>query len=212
MIIKDFGLSKFIYCSDAGLGSYNNRWFNSIQDRAFIVTQSLNKLPKDVLKIIFENNKINWTSLDGQNKFQSIDNVSDSIDTVYKKIPLTDKQIKVMIDNDKYPTTLRNQTLIVSFSKKYKIYQQRIRLEQFERAKKLIESKSKFHKTNVNDCKRFIKNMSFDKDGELIDNTILELDIDLFNKESKFDGYYCVATNLEDDSEIIIYQSQKMGN
>lgn len=203
-IIKDFGLSKFIYCSDAGLGSYNNRWFNSIQNRAFIVTQSLNKLPKDVLKIIFENNNINWTSLNGQNKFKSLDDVSDSIDTVYKKIPLTDKQIQIMIDNDKYPAELKNQSLIVSFSKKYKMYQQRIRLEQFERAKKLIESKSKFNKTNINDCKRFIKNMSFDKNGELIDNTVLELDIELFNKESKFDGYYCVATNLEDDIETII--------
>lgn len=53
MIIKDFNLSKFIYCSDAGLGSYNNRWFNSIQNRSFIVSQSLKKLPKDVLKIMF---------------------------------------------------------------------------------------------------------------------------------------------------------------
>lgn len=46
-IIKDFELSKFIYCSDAGLASKKNKEFNSIQDRAYIITQSLKKLKKD---------------------------------------------------------------------------------------------------------------------------------------------------------------------
>ena len=50
-IIKDFQLSKFIYCSDAGLASKNNKEFNSIGDRAYIITQSLKKLKKDALLI-----------------------------------------------------------------------------------------------------------------------------------------------------------------
>lgn len=33
-IIKDFNCSEFIFCSDAGLGSANNRAFNSIGNRA----------------------------------------------------------------------------------------------------------------------------------------------------------------------------------
>ena len=33
--------AKFIYCADAGLGSYNIRKFNSMGGRAVIVTQSL---------------------------------------------------------------------------------------------------------------------------------------------------------------------------
>ncbi len=45
-IIKDFELSKFIYCSDAGLASKTNKKFNSIQDRAYIITQSLKKLKR----------------------------------------------------------------------------------------------------------------------------------------------------------------------
>ena len=44
MIERDFGLSKFVYCSDAGLGSYHIRWFNQLRDRSFIVAQSLKKL------------------------------------------------------------------------------------------------------------------------------------------------------------------------
>ena len=43
-IVRDFGLSKFIYCSDAGLGSLSNKKFNSISNRAYIITQSIKKL------------------------------------------------------------------------------------------------------------------------------------------------------------------------
>ncbi len=43
-IIKDFELSKFVVCTDAGLASNENRIFNNIQNRSFIVTQSLKKI------------------------------------------------------------------------------------------------------------------------------------------------------------------------
>ena len=42
-IIRDFELSKFVVCTDAGLASRENRIFNNIQNRSFIVTQSLKK-------------------------------------------------------------------------------------------------------------------------------------------------------------------------
>lgn len=43
-IISDFGLAKFIVCTDAGLASSANRKFNDQKDRAFITTQSIKKL------------------------------------------------------------------------------------------------------------------------------------------------------------------------
>ena len=43
-IIKDFELSKFVVCTDAGLASRENRIFNNIQERSYIVTQSLKKI------------------------------------------------------------------------------------------------------------------------------------------------------------------------
>lgn len=46
-VIKDFGCSEFIFCSDAGLGSRANRRFNSLADRSYVITQSLKKMPKE---------------------------------------------------------------------------------------------------------------------------------------------------------------------
>ena len=46
-VLKDFGCTKFIYCSDAGLGSEAIKRINHAGERSFIVTQSLKKLNKD---------------------------------------------------------------------------------------------------------------------------------------------------------------------
>ena len=52
-VLKMLENSKFIYCADAGLGSYNIRKFNSMGGRAFIVTQSVKKLSDTLKKAVF---------------------------------------------------------------------------------------------------------------------------------------------------------------
>ena len=47
-IIRDFNCSDFIFCSDSGLGSLNNRRFNSFQHRAYVITHSLKKMKKKI--------------------------------------------------------------------------------------------------------------------------------------------------------------------
>ena len=37
-IIQDFNCSEFIFCSDAQLGSAGNRAFNSLGNRAYVIT------------------------------------------------------------------------------------------------------------------------------------------------------------------------------
>ena len=62
---------------------------------------------------------------------------------------------------------------------KYKNYQQRIRNNQIERAKKAIESKSiKLDKSNQNDYKRFVTKTSVTKDGEIAEGKILSLNLE----------------------------------
>jgi hypothetical protein len=45
-VLSNFGCQKFIYCSDAGLGSESIREYNHMGERAYIVTQSIKKLKK----------------------------------------------------------------------------------------------------------------------------------------------------------------------
>ena len=42
--MRDFELSRFVICTDAGLSSDANRRFNNYGERSFITTQSVKKL------------------------------------------------------------------------------------------------------------------------------------------------------------------------
>lgn len=52
-LIRMVDKKKFIYCADAGLGSFNIRKFNSMGGRAFIVTQSIKKLSGTLKEAVF---------------------------------------------------------------------------------------------------------------------------------------------------------------
>jgi len=52
-VLKILDGTKFIYCADAGLGSYNIRKFNSMGGRAFIVTQLIKKLSNTLKQAVF---------------------------------------------------------------------------------------------------------------------------------------------------------------
>lgn len=189
-IIKDFELSKFVVCTDAGLASNNNRMFNNIQNRSFIVTQSLKKIKGHLKDWALD--KKGWHKANSKKEINldDIDNSSSNEEIYYKE-----RWIK---END------LEQRLIVSYSPKYAAYQKNIRLKQIERAQNLIKNPTSFSKNRQNDPKRFVKSSSVTKDGEIADKKVLSLNKSAIQNEEIFDGYYAVCTTLEDDiSEII---------
>lgn len=195
-IIEDFELSKFVVCTDAGLASNANRIFNNKDDRAFITTQSIKKLKSHLKKWCLENT--GW-KLIGSNKTYDINKLEDTEESkkAYKdKVFYKERWIK---ENE------LEQKLIVTYSLKYKNYQETIRNAQIERARKAINSNpTKLEKSSQNDYKRFIKKTNITKDGEVAEEKVLSIDEKIIEKESQYDGFYGVCTNLEDTVEDII--------
>ena len=197
-ILEDFKLSKFIVCTDAGLASYANRKFNDKDERAFITTQSIKKLKKHLM---------NWAlsadgwHLTGHNKEYNINEINENEEIFKDKIFFKERWIK---END------LEQKLIVTYSLKYKNYQRQIRNSQIERAKNAITTKTfKLDKCNQNDYKRFIKRTNITAEGEIAEKKILSINNEIIEKEEKFDGFYGVCTNLEDNVEEIIKVNQR---
>lgn len=189
-IIKDFELSKFVVCTDAGLASRENRIFNNIQERSFIVTQSLKKIKGHLKDWALA--KDGWHKLGSKTliNLNDIDNSSSNEEIYYKERWINENDL--------------SQRLIVSYSPKYAAYQKNVRASQIERAQKLISNPSSLDKNRQNDPKRFIKSASVTKDGEIADNKVLALNQSAIDNEAMFDGFYAVCTTLEDDiSEII---------
>ena len=191
-IMRDFELSKFIVCTDAGLSSDANRKFNNYGERSFITTQSIKKLKKDLKDWCL--NPEDW-ELEGSKKKYDISELDNTPEN-RKKIFYKQKLIE---GYDEERDITFDQTIIVTYSLKYKEYQQTVRNRQIERAKKLIEKPSSADKRSQNDAKRFIKKTPFTNDGEIANRAMYELDEAAIADEARYDGFYAVCTNLDDD-------------
>ena len=101
------------------------------------------------------------------------------------------------------------QHLVVTFSFQYRDYMRKIRNRQLERAEKLVENPSSLNKKRPNDPKRFIRQNHCTSDGEIADKMIPSIDEDVATEEERYDGFYAVCTNLEDDVATIIGINQK---
>ncbi len=189
-----FGISKVVVCTDCGLSSYENRKNDHVGERAFITVQSLKKLKKGPQEWALSAE--GW-HIAGSEEVYNLDEVKpeEHKDTLfYKEKWLTEKEAGGL-----------SQRIIVTFSFKYKEYLSYVRERQIERAKSLIESGAagKLRKS-TNDAKRFIKQESCTPDGELAQITSYSLNQDMINQEARFDGFYAIATDLEDDANAII--------
>ena len=182
-VLGEFGCQKFIYCSDAGLGSESIREYNHMGERAYIVTQSIKKLKKEEKE---------WALSP-----QGFKRVSDDKPVDITKLPEDDKGL--YYKDEPYTTQKLHQRLIITYSPKYALYQKSIRDKQVERAQKILDSgNAKKNRKNPNDPARFIGKMAVTKDGEAA-NIKQYLDEDKIADEAQYDGLYAVCTDLLDD-------------
>lgn len=191
-IMRDFELSKFVICTDAGLSSEANRKFNNYGERSFITTQSIKKL-KENLKV-WALDPTGW-SLEGSEETFDISQLEDTPEN-HKKLFYKQQWIEGW---DKEREIAFNQNLIVTYSLKYKQYQQTIRNRQVERAIKAMQNPSTLERHTQTDAKRFIIKTNVTNDGEIAENKVYQLNTEAIQEEAKYDGFYAVCTNLDDD-------------
>lgn len=203
-IIKDFELSKVVVCTDAGLASKANRKFNDTNERKFITTQSFKQLKEELKEWAFDKN--GW-------KLTNLPNKVIDITKLYEDESLADKWKDAVFYKEKWikDSDGFEQRLIITFSLKYKNYQEKIRQNQISRAQKLIDSNPrKIGKPKQNDFKRFITNIITTDTGEVAENNNYSINEDIIKDEARYDGFYAVCTNLEDDaSEIVKVNHQR---
>ena len=194
-IIHDFENASFVVCTDAGLSSTANRRFNNISGRAFVTTQSIKQM-KDYQK--------EWAlSDDGWKLPQS------STEYRLSDILGSEELFEAYRDKTFFKERWINengieQRFIVTFSIKYMLYHRQLRERQLQRAIKMIEKPASLSKSRQTDPKRFIKTTAATNDGEIAEKKSYSIDEDKYLDECRYDGFYAVATNLEDDAESIV--------
>lgn len=208
-LIEKFDLSKFIVCTDSGLSSATNRFFNGpdIDEglRAFITTQSIKKLKTFLKEWALDSN--GWLlagSDDG--KLYNIDDLDEDKDKdkIFYKSRWINETGTVRLDGTVREKPIEQQ-LIVSYSIKYRDYLRAIRNGQIERAQKMVDNGEKsVGRKRSNDPKRLIKTDHATADGEIADKAKSYLDTEVILEEEKYDGFYAVCTNLDGNPEDII--------
>lgn len=216
-----FGKKKFIYCADAGLGSLHIRNFNSMGGRAFVVTQSIKKLSDTLKKAVFNDCDYRLLSSDEpvtiahMKEFDRLDKENKALynDKAYKVI-VADSAFDLGLYEEKKlkngktrmvksKATVR-QKVIITFSRKMMEYQRHIRNRQIERAEKLLANLDpETYKKGPHDVTRFIKRISTAKNGEEVTD-LYEINRNVIEEEETYDGFYAVATNLDDDAKTVI--------
>lgn len=210
-IIDDFGISKFVTCTDAGLSSLANRRFNVQDSRQFITTQSVKKL-KGHLQTWALDTK-GWSARGRKGTFD-LEQVIASYEgedtkeaakaalrnlTFYKSRMVREKDAKS--ENGYF-----EQQLIVTFSLKHRDYQQSIRAGQIERAIRAMGSDgSRMERKGANDFRRLCKKTSVTEDGEIAESDVWSIDEARIAKEARFDGFYALCTSFEnEDIEMLL--------
>jgi len=193
-ILSDFGVDEFIVCTDAGLSSDANRRFNAIQGRGFITTQSIKKLKGPLKEFCLDPD--GWKT-PGSNKIHNLNELDEEADK--EKVFFKERWIN---ENG------LEQHLIVTFSLKRRAYQRWVRNRQIERAKTAVDLSVPLY-SGQNNYKRFIGTDHSTPDGEAASRTVRYLDKEKIAEEEKYDGFYAVCTNLDDDPSDIIAVNQK---
>jgi len=190
-ILRDFELSKFIVCTDAGLSSKDNRQYNVMGERSFITVQSIKTL-KAAHK--------EWALEPGGWRLQGSKEVYD-LSTIDEEI----HEKSIFFKEQWLEINGVMQRFVVTFSIAYRNYLASIRERQISRLIHTLENNpgSLSHK-NPNDNKRFLNTTYCTKEGEVAKTKIHSLNNEAIAKEAMYDGFYGICTNLDGDISQII--------
>lgn len=160
VLADKFGLSKFVVCTDGGLGSRDNRRFNVTEDRNFITVQSLKKLSAHYQGLA--------TDPDGWRLRSRLKN--DTHTRCAKLYNLGEINLDEYVEDTFYKECLTDETafeehLIITYSRKYDLYQKRLHAQQIQRAITKINRGEAKRPKSSNDCRRFLKDKYFDGQG-----------------------------------------------
>ena len=208
-MIQKFGMSRFVVCTDAGLSSSTNRYFNSYDKedgcRSFITAQSVKKLKPHLKQWVLgpQGWRLSGDTSGNIYDIRELDDKNDKDKLFFKSRWIKEKA--VVNDSGHTKTVILEQQLIVSYSIKYRDYLRSIRNGQVERAEKIVRAgESACGKKRQGDPKRFIKTDHATDGGEVAGRSVSYIDRGVIEDEEQYDGFYAVCTNLEDAPETIV--------
>ena len=159
---KNFNLSRYVCCTDGGLGSRENRRYNSTEGREYITVQSLKDRKIDPIVQKWALADEGW-HIPGHNGEYTITEAREILGLKFFEATLyKDRWYKVGSEQFE-------EHYVITYSQKYADYMKATRNQQIARALKKIRNGESIKTKSPNDCRRFITETNVTSDGELAD-------------------------------------------
>jgi transposase len=188
-LIHNYDAGKVIVVADSAQNTGNNVYYLDQGKQRYVFSQGIRGGSADFKKYVTDDNEYEWLS-DEYKRKSRICRRTISVDfNVGGKVIKRD----VLID----------QRQIVFYSEKYAKRAREKRKEALLKAAKIVREPSAYTKATTYGSLKYIKNIKFDKNtGEAIDTgNAPEIDWDVALEEEKYDGYYCIVTNVFDEGK-----------
>ncbi len=187
---KELGTDKIIIVADKGINSGDNIYYALSGKNGYVISMSIRGANQEVKDFVLDEN--GYINKGDDYKFKS------------RCCP---REIKVSLLSGKKKSIHIDEKQVVFYSEKYAKRAKAEREAILSKSHDLIVSPGKYTKATSYGAAKYVKHLEYDKKtGEILESkSLLEINQDLIDEESKFDGYYLIVTSeMEKTSEEII--------
>ncbi|WP_100013351.1 IS1634 family transposase [Lentibacillus sediminis] len=186
-IQRNFSLGRTIVVADKGMTTGDNIWYTLSAKNGYVLSYSVRGANQQFKDYVLDPN--GYRTIGAGFKIKS---------------RLYPREISVTSRNGKKIKKRVDEKQVIFYSEKYAQKAKADRAPALEKAKKLIDTPSRYNKATSAGAAKYVKNLTFDKQtGEILEdaNQSLLLDEEKLKKEEALDGYYAIITSEYEESD-----------
>ena len=189
-LYSKYGADRVIAVADAAQNTGNNIYYLDSGKQGYVFSQSIRGSSQAFKDYVIDETGYEWFGDEYKMKSR-VERREIQVDferkdgTIYKK--------KALVD----------QRQIVFYSEKYAVRARAKREAALLKAKRIVDNPSAYTRATSYGALKYVMNIEFDKDtGEIKESSAVpRLDFETIAEEEKYDGYYCIVTNLFDEGK-----------
>jgi len=184
-LYSKYDAGRVIAVADAAQNTGNNVYYLDDGKQGYVFSQSIRGSSAAFKAYIVDEDGYEWNG-DEYKRKSRIERREIQVD--FDRKDGTTHKKKILVD----------QRQIVFYSKKYAVRAKAMRDAALIKAQKLVDNPSAYTRATAYGCLKYVMNVEFDKEtGEVKESaTVPCLDFEVIAEEEKYDGYYCIVTNL----------------
>ena len=190
---KHYGLGRIVTVADKAMNSGDNVAFLMVKGDGFIFSQKVRGADRDLQSFVLDPE--GYRPVDGVVK-ETGKGGEDTPLFLMKSRPYPHEFWVTHADDvkRKIPIDVKQ---IACYNEAYARRQRHKREEVIQKAKRIIESPSRYNKSEASGVLRYVSNINYDpKTGEVVESKRLPfLNEAQIEEDAKYDGYYCIVTS-----------------